>query len=187
MKNILLIGTIAGFGAYTAQAQVDLKVYKTYSEDLGSHINFSDLSSESDVPNVLFGASQGNFNWHPDGLGSFGADFTGAFNVTGGTYHISLYSDDASYMFIDGALQISRPGPHGPDFTAADIPLSAGTHSFEVQFYECCTGASGVDAVLPDNVVIVPPNNELPDVGTTVSLFGIAAGFFLPFARRARK
>jgi hypothetical protein len=173
-KSLIISGAIGCLAALSVQAQVTLKVYNDYTENFGSNIQFdpADLVGTLDVPNVLFGVSQGNFNWHPFGLADFGAVFTGTINTGTGDFLISLFSDDGSYMFIDGILQISRPGAHGPDSTSKTIHLDAGLHTFEVQFFECCSGQSGVDAVLPEGIEIVQPPNGAPDVGSTVFLFG---------------
>jgi len=171
-----IISALAGLAALTTQA-VDVKIYSGgYHENFGSNIDFSaaTLAGQFTSPDILFGASQGNFNWHPFGLADFAADFTGSIVAAGGSYNISLFSDDGSYMFIDGVLEISRPGAHGPDFTSKNITLTPGTHTFEVQFFECCGGASGVDAVLPQGITFVPPTDNVPDTGSTLALLGIA-------------
>jgi hypothetical protein len=184
------------------QAQLDLKVYTDHTEigngpgpgvatTANSGLTFSGLVSDFSVPAVDFGASLGNFDWHPTatdarsqtGLSSFAADFTGSILAAGGTYHISLFSDDASYMYIDGILQISRPGAHGPDSTSADIPLSAGTHTVQVEFYECCGGPSGVDAVLPQGISITP---TIPDAPSTMALLGGTFALIAGVSRRLR-
>ena len=189
MKKLLMSTALVALAGLSAEA-IDVKIYSGgYTETLGSKINFSGatLAEEFTSSDVSFGASQGGFNWHPMGLGSFGADFTGSVNAAGGTYFISLFSDDASYMFIDGVLQISRPGAHPPDSTSANIVLTPGVHTFEVQFYECCGGPSGVDAVLPQGVTFVPPGNDLPDSASTLALAGGALTMLGAMSRRLRK
>ena len=116
MKGILIGTALAGLTVLSAQA-LDVNIYSGgYSENFGVNIDFSGatLAGSFTSPAVSFGTATG-FNWHPFGLADFGADVTGSVDAAGGTYHISLFSDDASYLFIDGVLQISRPGPHGPD------------------------------------------------------------------------
>ena len=189
MKKLLIGTAFAALAGLSAQA-VDVKIYSSgYTENYGANIDFSSatLAQEFTAPDVSFGASQGNFNWHPGGLGSFGADFTGSVNAAGGNYFISLFSDDGSYMFIDGVLRISRPGAHGPDSTSATISLTPGVHTFEVQFFECCGGPSGVDAVLPQGVTFVPPTNDVPDGGSSLALTAGGIALLGAISRRLRK
>lgn len=204
MKTLTIISIAAGavLLAPAARAQLDVKIYTGYSEigngpgpgtatTANSGMTFNGLYGDFTVPNVSFGASEGNFNWHPtatdvysqSGLNNFAADFTGSIVAAGGSYNISLYSDDASYMYIDGVLQISRPGAHGPNSTSAVIPLTAGTHSVEVQFYECCGGQSGVDAVLPEGVSF---STTVPDASSTIALMGGAFALLAGLSRRVR-
>ncbi len=112
--------------------------------------------------NVLFGASQGSFNWHPFGLGSFSALFAGTLNVAGsGSYQFSLSSDDGSSLYIDGVLVLNNGGIHGPNaVTSSPVALGAGSHTFQVNFLETSFGSSGVDLTLPAGVTYGSPATE---------------------------
>lgn len=205
LLTITMVAVGAVCVATTAEA-IDLKLYTDHTETgvgpgngvattANSGLAFSGLIGDYTVSDVNFGVSESNFSWHPTvadpratggagSYGSFAADFTGSVLAAGGTYHISLYSDDGSYMYIDNVLQISRPGAHGPDSTSADITLSAGVHTVEVQFFECCGGPSGVDAVLPEGVTFVPPTNVVPDGASTIALLGGAFALMAGAYRR---
>jgi hypothetical protein len=108
---------------------------------------FGSLTSDT----VLFGSdnldASNNFNWHPFDLESFGADIRGYIKAESDTTDIKfgLKSDDGSLLFIDGVLEINNGGDHGPQLVEKLIDLSAGLHTFEIQFYEAHGGPSGVD------------------------------------------
>jgi hypothetical protein len=82
----------------------------------------------------------------PSASCSFGAQFTGVLDVaTTGNYDLTFGSDDAGYLFIDGDLVLALPGQHGYGTNSVPISLSAGQHSFEVQYYNgpCCGAQIG--------------------------------------------
>jgi hypothetical protein len=90
-------------------------------------------------------------------MGDFGADITGCLNVAAdATYTFALDSDDGSLLFIDGNLVVNDGGVHPPGASVGTATLATGTHTLEVQFFECCGGPSGVDLVLPPGVSYAP-------------------------------
>jgi hypothetical protein len=102
---------------------------------------------------VLFGTRE-NWAWHPFDQPRFGADITGDLTAAaGGSYEFALDSDDGSLLFIDGNLVVDNGGPrtHGISATGT-ASLTAGTHAFEIQFFESFDGPSGVDMTLPAGV-----------------------------------
>jgi hypothetical protein len=104
------------------------------------------------APGITFATDTG-YNWHPFGLSDFDADIRGCLKVDAdGTYTFTLNSDDGSQLFIDGTLVVDDGGVHGPQVVSGSAGLTAGTHSFEVTFFECCGGPSGVDLKLPAGV-----------------------------------
>jgi uncharacterized repeat protein (TIGR01451 family) len=114
---------------------------------------FSNPVGSFTAPDIQFGASQGGFNWHPFGLSGFGADFQGNFVVAStGNYTFSLNSDDGSQLFIDGVSVVDDSGLHPPIAVSGTATLTAGTHTFEVRFFEDGTGTSGVDLTVPAGV-----------------------------------
>src|SRR5438477_9737353 len=108
MKTLTTIMIAAGTALLVPAAQaLDVKIYTDHTEignGLGpgvattanSGLTFSGLVGDFTVPAVDFGASLGNFNWHPSatdvrsqtGLSTFAADFTGSVLAAGGLYHI---------------------------------------------------------------------------------------------------
>lgn len=138
-------------------AAVTVKIYEFYSQS-GGGAPYADLQTNFTASSVSFATDTG-YNWHPvgpnDPLGmpEFGADITGCLSVAAeGDYTFGLDSDDGSLLFIDGNLVVDDGGVHPPGATTGTVHLTAGSHSFEVQFFECCGGPSGVDLILPAGV-----------------------------------
>ena len=155
----LAAAAILGAGSM-ASAQVTTNVYTGHGG--GGGAPFSGLVGTLNTPDIQFATNTG-FNWHPFGLFDFGSDSTGSLSVaTSGTYTFSLVSDDGSQAFIDGSLVVDDSGAHGPNLSTGSVFLTAGLHSFEVQFFECCGGASGVDFNLPSGVSV---SNGVPEPG----------------------
>ncbi|TAL03533.1 MAG: HYR domain-containing protein [Verrucomicrobia bacterium] len=81
-------------------------------------------------------------------------------------------------MFIDGNLVVDAGGVHPPGAASGSASLTAGVHSFEVQFFECCGDPAGVDlslpagvtfgGIIPPTVVCDPPSGSTFPVGTNV-------------------
>ena len=147
-RNALMATCFVAATAIAAQASasVTTHVYSGHS-DVGGGTPYTGFVGDVITPGpyVTFGTDTG-FNWHPFGLGDFGSDSFGSFDIaTDGSYTFHLGSDDGALVFIDGTLLIDRGGPHPPTFTDGTTFLAAGTHNFEVQFFECCGGPSGVD------------------------------------------
>lgn len=165
---IALLVLLAGcFSASRAEAvgQVTVDIFGpghfTSSGDGSPFIPPPALSFTS--PDVQFGASTG-FNWHPGGLADFGADFNGPMNVAStGTYTFKLTSDDGSRLFIDGLLLpvVDNGGAHSQTDATGSILLGKGLHSFEVRFFECCDGPSGVDLTVPEGITLTPEPSTL--------------------------
>ena len=133
---------------------------------------FSGLVGTLTANDILFGTRTG-FNWHPFGLSSFSADLTGTLDVANnGSYQFTLTSDDGSSLYIDHQLVINNGGAHTPSgVTSAPVALNSGSHSFEVNFFECCGDGSGVDLTLPAGVVYGNPGSDRgPSVGYATSI-----------------
>ena len=167
-------------------AIITTTVYSNFT-DTGSNITFSgSVLGTIGSSNVQFGASQGNFNWHPFGAGAFATDTTGWISVaSNGTYTFNMPSDDGSYLFIDGSLVLNNGGDHAQPGgnPTANISLTAGVHTFEVKFQENGVGPSGVDLNLPTGVTFV--GNPVPEP-STFAIFGLmlAMGAGCYFYRR---
>lgn len=148
--GLAVIGLAA---ALSASAQVRTDVFSSFgNSDDGTP--FADLVGTLDTPGITFGIDTG-YNWHPFGLAAFGSRSTGMLEVLAtDTYTFTLESDDGSSLSIDGMLVINNGGGHSPFPASATTSLSAGRHSFVVNFFEDYGGQSGVTLSLPEGVAI---------------------------------
>jgi len=113
----------------------------------------------------------------PFGQVNFGADMTGFLNVASdGSYTFNLTSDDGSLLYIDGSLIVDDSGIHGPASASGSVALTAGVHSFEVQYFECCGLPAQIQLTLPGGVNYVPEPGVLTLLGST-GLLGIVGSF----------
>ncbi len=65
----------------------------------------------------------------------FMIEYTGAFTVgQDGSYEFRLYSDDGSYLFINGAMVIENDGKHQPTSRRGSIRLHAGEHQLKLLY-----------------------------------------------------
>lgn len=130
------------------------------SSGTGGGAPYSGYAGSLAATSVSFATDTG-YDWHPFGLGEFGAEISGCLDVASdGTYHICLDSDDGSLLFIDGVQVVNNGGDHAPTVVCADVALTAGKHCFKIQFFECCGGESGVNLILPAGVAL---GCECPD------------------------
>ena len=172
--NLLAVASLAVLamgGVSAAGASIVVDVYSGHSTTAGGGAPYTGYVGTIYDDDVMF-ATENGYAWHPFGLSSFGADITGCLRVAAdGDYTFSLDSDDGSMLYIDGILVIDNGGPHSPGSSSGVASLTAGSHSFEVQFYEDFGGESGVDLHLPAGVAYCTP-----DAGSSLALLG--SGFF---------
>jgi len=109
-----------------------------------------------------------------------------------GTYRFTVGSDDGVRLYIDGVLRIDQWIVRGYAANTADVALTAGYHSFRLDYFEDGGGArvSFSYAALPDLVVqSISTNPTYPRPGQTVSVTmtvrnqgaGAAGAFFIDF------
>jgi hypothetical protein len=156
MKKMLYAMVVAASAACAAPAgAVVTNVYTGFTFS-GGGAPYSGFAGSIITPDVQFFTDNAG-NWHPFGLSEFGSDSFGSLSVAiAGNYTFSLFSDDGSLAFIDGGLVVNDGGAHAPTGAIGSVFLTAGVHSFEVQFFECCGGPSGVDFNVPTGVSLVP-------------------------------
>ena len=103
--------------------------------------------------------------WWPLGdLNAFGAHLTSGLNApASGQYTLTLGSDDASYLFIDGQLALSLPQSHSYYTAQNTVTLSAGYHSMSLQFFnsDCCESRLTLDTGGLEYVNAVPEPGHL--------------------------
>jgi len=144
MSVVLALGAMGG----QAGAAVTVDIYSGHGTT-GGGAPYSDLVGSFESPCITFGTDTG-FNWHPFGLEDFGADITGTIDVVAdGTYEFTLTSDDGALLFIDDSLAIDNGDAHVPRGTSASVFLTAGSHPFEVQYYEDFGNPGGLDLSMP--------------------------------------
>ncbi len=166
-----------------SQAQIIVDVYTGIGNDATGGAPYTGFTGSFNTPDIQFGTSTG-FNWHPFELSVFGADFNGGLKVpSDGNYSFSMESDDGSLFFIDGNLIIDNGGGHGPATISNNVNLTAGVHTFEVQFYEDFGGESGVDLNLPEGVTFT----SVPEPAEMTVLAGSAVAAFALYRRLARR
>ena len=163
------LALVAGSVASQASGVVNVDIYSGHGT-AGGGAPFSGLVGSFTSPDVMFATDTG-YAWHPLGLGDFGADITGCLDVASGYAGVlpfTLNSDDGSMLYIDGSLVIDNGGGHPPATAAGWAAVTAGHHTFEIQFYEDFGGESGVDLYLPAGVSYT----SCPDGGSTLALLG---------------
>jgi hypothetical protein len=179
---------LAAAGAANA-ATVHVAVYDNFSEQVGSGISVTGTPAATGTFNSAVNGF--TYDWtQPGTVGGFNATdtfaayFTGEFNVPStGSYQMTLGTDDAGYLFVDNSLVASVSGQHSVEWAYDTLNLSAGLHSFKIEYdNSACCGASA-SFWLPQGSTI---SGAVPEPSTWVML---GLGFLgLGFAgyRRAR-
>lgn len=139
--------------------------------DKGTHLIFSNLYGTLTTSDIQFYANTSG-NWHPFGLVSYSADFTGIIiAAVDGNYTFTLASDDGGYLFIDNVLIVSEPGDHTVFNRSGTVFLTAGAHALELQFWANYHNPSGVNLTLPTGITYAPTYGTVENVITTESLY----------------
>jgi hypothetical protein len=146
---LVLMGVVLSLGVMSGQASAVVADIYSGHGTIGGGAPYSDLVGSFESPCITFGTDTG-FNWHPFGLEDFGADITGTVNVAAdGDYEFILTSDDGALLFIDDSLVVDNGGAHTPRSSSVSVFLTAGSHPFEVQYYEDFGNPGGVDLIMP--------------------------------------
>ena len=114
---------------------------------LGEYFNNTSLSGTPVLvrvdPTIDFAWSSGSPG--PGVNVNFSVRWTGTLHVPAdGEYSFASFNDDGTRLYVDGNLLIDDWRGHAPSWRySSAVYLSAGTHSFQVDFYD---GASGAQA-----------------------------------------
>lgn len=120
---------------------------------IGVGAPYSSRFGEFKASDINFGSNT-SFNWHPFNQRAFGVEISSLIKVEKtASYAFTLTSDDRSQLWIDGSLIVDSQHIVMP--TSNITQLTEGLHSLTVQFFECCSGPSGVDLQLPRGVAYV--------------------------------
>ena len=144
-RHACLAALLLAGGAGAAQAQVpapppiQIALYSGFLETSGVGIAFSGLVGQLSASTIDF---QSAGPWWPLGeFNAFGALLTSGLDApSAGNYTVTLGSDDASYLFIDGQLVLALTGEHSYYTGQQTVALAAGSHVMALQFYNgpCC-------------------------------------------------
>jgi PA14 domain len=67
----------------------------------------------------------------------FAVLYTGSFRTANsGRHHFRVVSDDGAYLVLDGRRVIDNDGQHGPASRGVTIRLDAGSHDFELHYFQ---------------------------------------------------
>lgn len=67
----------------------------------------------------------------------FAMRYTGAITVAApGAYKIRVNSDDGAVIYIDGKVVLDNDGVHPPQDKSATVQLTAGTHPFQLDYFQ---------------------------------------------------
>ena len=75
------------------------------------------------------------------GIDGYSARWTREIEFSGGTYRFTVTADDGLRLYIDGDLKLVRWFDQAPTTYTVDVPLSAGSHTVQLEFYENGGGA----------------------------------------------
>jgi hypothetical protein len=94
----------------------------------------------------------------------FVARWTRSMALTAGTYAFSVTADDGVRLYVDGSLVIDHWADQGATTYTANVPLSAGTHTVVMQYYENAWDAT---AKLSWAATTAPPTTWLAEYWNT--------------------
>jgi hypothetical protein len=166
---LVLTAAFAGVARADYVGPLTVSIYQNYSNDNGTEVTstnccpvtgdgtpFLDYLASFTSSDIMFGTDN-NWHWQPFDQIWFAAAITGTFDAPrSGVYDFTLESDDGSKLYIDNILAVADGGSHPPTTKSGSIYLTAGDHSLDVNFFNCCGvlkggyyGKSGVDLFLP--------------------------------------
>jgi murein DD-endopeptidase MepM/ murein hydrolase activator NlpD len=72
----------------------------------------------------------------------FSARFTRSITFPAATHRFTVTSDDGVRVWVDGALYLDKWIDQGPTTYTFDVPLTAGSHTVKIEYYENAGGAA---------------------------------------------
>jgi len=103
------------------------------------------LARAADVEQIDSDINNPPPSWRPFGLIEFSVKWSGYIHIpSDGTYQFRLYSDDGSWLLIDGELVINNGGVHPPAIQDGSKDLVYGAHEIIIDFYETCDVECGI-------------------------------------------
>lgn len=83
--------------------------------------------------------------------GNIGLVFTGYINIPeDGIYSFYTYSDDGSYIRINGEMIVDSDGPHSRMERSGQAALKKGLHAFEARYFDHSGGILEAGFIMPD-------------------------------------
>ena len=83
--------------------------------------------------------------------GNIGLIFTGYINIAeDGLYSFYTYSDDGSYIRIDGQMVVDSDGPHSRVERSGQAALKKGLHEVEARYFDHSGGILEAGWIMPD-------------------------------------
>jgi glucose/arabinose dehydrogenase/PKD repeat protein len=88
-----------------------------------------------------------DFDWGAGSPGAgvpadqFSARWTKTEDLASGTYRLSITGDDGIRLYVDNTLVLDGWGDHGPTTYTVDRALTAGPHTWKIEYYEHGGGA----------------------------------------------
>lgn len=166
--SMATLSVLAAWSA-TAQAAVTIDYYSDFT-DTGSGITVAgtpyatgttsayalgDLQSDAAINTVA--------NWQPASA-AFAAVLTSVVD-TAGTYTLSMTSDDASYLFVNGVLVLSNGGDHSEQTVTGTYTFKVGDIAVVEYDNTMCCGSGLQVTATPANAVPEPASWALMLLG----------------------
>jgi glucose/arabinose dehydrogenase/single-stranded DNA-binding protein len=113
---------------------------------------------------------------------NFSTVWQGAFSLQAATYTFTATADDGIRVYVDGSLVINQWKDEAPTTFTGQVPVTAGTHTIRVEYYEHTGGATAKVSWAATGGVNQPPAPVIDSPGSTLTY---AVGDFIAFSGHA--